>query len=278
MMHRTIEMQFPFGRLFAGSLVLCLAFVSGCPEANAQSSSPAAPPHTGVPATLPGRDTPMDDNQFFMHVRFDQLEGRTGANDTAFRWDGEGWIGRDMNRLWLKSEGFAESDSATGNHEARDGDQEALYDHPIPRLRYFDGQIGVRADLDSGPRRLWAVVGVEGLAPWYFEFAPTFYIRDDGHIGGRIVGSYDLLLTQRWIVQPETELNFYSKDDPARRTGSGFSDIDTGLRLRYEFSRKFAPYVGWAYHGEFGNSARYAQQADESPGDSQFVFGLKVWY
>ena len=95
-----------------------------------------------------------------------------------------------------------------------DGDHEALYDRPIPHMRYFDAQVGVRADLDSGPTRAWAAVGIEGLAPYCFEFAPTLYIRDGGNIAGRVTGSYDLLLTQRWIVQPESELNFYSKDDP----------------------------------------------------------------
>lgn len=278
-MTRRIEKpQFPSGWLIAGGLVVLMACVAVRPEARAQSRSPMVPSPTNASATVPSLDTPMDDNQVFKHVLFDQLEGRTGAGKTDFRWDGEGWIGRDMNRLWLKSEGFAESGAASGSHEARDGDQEALYDHPLPRLRYFDGQIGVRADLDSGPRRFWAAVGMEGLAPWFFQIAPTLYIRDDGHVGGRIAGSYDLLLTQRWMVQPEAELNFYSKDDPARKIGSGFSDIDTGARLRYEFSRKFGPYVGWAYHGEYGNSALYAQQSRESTGDSQFVFGLRVWY
>ena len=267
-----------FGKLLTpGGIALCLAIML-CSSALRAQKQPSAHLPPRASATIPSFDTSMDDNQVFVHVLFDQLEGRSGAGKTDFRWDGESWIGGDLNRLWLKSEGFAESGVANGNHEARDGDQEALYDRPIPRLRYFDGQIGVRADLDSGPRRVWAAVGIEGLAPWFFELAPTFYIRDDGHVGGRIVGSYDVLLTQRLILQPEAELNFYNKDDPARKSGSGLSDLDGGLRMRYEFSRKFAPYVGWAYHGLYGNSALYAQQSHESTGDSQFAFGLRVWY
>lgn len=214
----------------------------------------------------------MADYKFLAHVLFDQLETRSSSNDTTFRWDGEGWIGGDMNRLWIKSEGFANNGSVT------DGDHEALYDHPIPRLRYFDGQVGARADLDSLQRRLWAAVGIEGLAPWFFEFAPTLYIRNDGHIAGRIMGSYDLLLTQRLILQPQAELSFYSKDDPARKIGSGFSNLDGGVRLRYEMSRKFAPYIGWTYHGEYGDSALYQLEAHESARESQFVFGLRVWH
>lgn len=212
------------------------------------------------------------DEQVFKHVRLDQLEGRMNGPEKDLRWDGEAWAGTDTNRLWVKSEGFANTSGTS------DGDQEFLYDRPIPRMKYFDAQAGVRADLDSNPARAWAAIGIEGLAPYYFEFAPTLYIRNGGRVAGRITGSYDLLLTQRWIVQPEAELNFYSKDDPARKIGSGFSELDTGLRLRYEISRKFAPYIGFAYNGKYGNTAADARQAGESSANRSFVFGLRLWY
>jgi copper resistance protein B len=232
----------------------------------------APQPSVKVPATLPNLQPPDMDSQIFIHVLLGQFEGRSNGPDNELRWDGEGWIGTDMNRLWLKSEGF------TNNSTVSDGDHEALYDHPIPHMRYFDAQIGVRADLDSGPTRTWAAVGIEGLAPYYFEVAPTLYVRDGGHVAGRVTGSYDLLLTQRWIVQPEVELNFYSKDDPARRLGSGLSDLDTGVRLRYEISRKFAPYIGFGYTGKYGNTARYSRQVGETTSDHRFVFGLRLWF
>jgi copper resistance protein B len=240
------------------------------PAARAQASEPQPPGK--ISTTMPGLEPPMEDNQIFAHVLFDQLEGRTNGPDNELRWDGEAWVGTDMNRLWLKSEGFVSSSTAS------DGDQEALYDRPIPHMRYFDAQVGVRTDLDSGPGRTWAAVGIEGLAPYYFQFAPTLYIRDGGHIAGRVTGSCDLLITQRWIVQPEAELNFYSKDDPARRIGSGFSELDTGVRLRYEMSRKFAPYLGFAYNGTYGNTASYSRRAGETTSDPRFVFGLRLWY
>ena len=222
-------------------------------------------PSTGM------KDTMME-NPVLAHARLDQSEGRTNGSASEFRWDGEGWIGTDVNKLWVKSEGFS------GDGSISDGDHEALYDRPIPRVRYFDAQVGVRTDLDSGPRRAWAAFGIEGLAPGYFEIAPTLYIRDSGHIAGRITGSYDLLLTQRWIVQPEAELNFYSKDDPGRQIGSGFSDLDAGLRLRYEVTRKFAPYIGFAYNGTYGNTASYSRAAGETTRNTQFVFGTRLWY
>jgi copper resistance protein B len=220
----------------------------------------------------PGMKDSMMENPVLAHARLDQFEGRTSGSECEFRWDGEGWIGTDMNKLWIKSEAFR------GNGSISDGDHEALFDRPIPHMRYFDAQVGVRADLDSGPHRAWGAVGIEGLAPGYFEFAPTVYIRDGGNVAGRVVASYDLLLTQRWIVQPEAELNFYSKDDRGRQIGSGLSDLDAGLRLRYEVSRKFAPYFGFAYYGKYGNTASYSQQAGETTNGAQFVFGIRIWY
>src|ERR1700733_6172216 len=130
---------------------------------------------------------PLMDNKIFKHVLFDQLEGRTDGPDNEFRWDGQAWAGTDMNKLWLKSEGFV------NNGEMSDGDHEALYDRPIPRMRYFDAQAGIRTDLDSGPKRVWGAAGIAGLAPHFFQFEPTFYFRDGGHLAGRVSGSYDLL-------------------------------------------------------------------------------------
>jgi copper resistance protein B len=249
-------------------MVLVLSAVFTIPM-NAQMSKPSSGMADG--ATQGMKDSMMD-NPVFIHGRLDQFEARTNGSDSELRWDGEGWLGTDMNKLWLKSEGFSNSTTVS------DGDHEALYDRPIPRTRYFDAQAGVRADLDSGPRRVWAALGIEGLAPGHFEFAPTLYIRDDGNVAGRLIGSCDLLLTQRWIAQPEAELNFYSKDDPGRHIGSGFSDLDAGLRLRYEISRKFAPYIGFAYNGKYGNSAVYSRQAGGSTSDARFIFGLRLWY
>jgi copper resistance protein B len=253
--------------------IVIIAFIFGLIAArstNAQASIPAAP--EPVPTKGPGWPPAVKDNKVFAHVLFDQLEGRASTSGSLLRWDGQGWVGTDMNRLWLKSEGFA------GDGTVSDGDHEALYDRPIPHMRYFDAQAGVRADLDSGPTRVWAAVGMEGLAPYFFDFEPTLYIRDGGHIAGRINGSWDLFITQRLVVQPQAEMNLYSKDDPARQTGSGFSDLDAGIRLRYVVTRKLNPYIGWAYDGKYGGSALYTRQSREATNNSSFIFGLRVWY
>jgi copper resistance protein B len=172
-------------------------------------------------------EPPVMDNEIFYHLLFNQLEGRTNGPANEFRWDGEGWVGTDMNRVWLKTEGFVEQGIMT------DGDQELLYDRPLPRLRYFDLQAGVRYDLDSAPGRTWGAIGIEGLAPYFFEFAPTFYFSNRGFFAGRVEGSYDILITNRLIAQPQFELNIYSKTNPSRGVGSGISELDAGLRIRY---------------------------------------------
>jgi copper resistance protein B len=238
--------------------------------AHAQSSSPSAATHPG--SSVPGWEPPVMDNTIMWHVLFNQLEGRTNGPDNEFRWDGQGWIGTDMNKIWFKSEGFVENSKAT------DGDTEALYDHPIPFLRYFDAQAGVRYDLDSNPGRTWGAIGVQGLAPYFFDFEPTFYFSDRGRVAGRLMGSYDLLITNRLILQPQFELNFYSKRDPSRGIGSGLSELDTGLRLRYEISRKFAPYIGLAYNGKFGETADFTRAEGSTVNDVRFIFGIRLWY
>jgi len=143
---------------------------------------------------------------------------------------------------------------------------------------YFDLQGGLRSDLDSRPTRNWAAFGIQGLAPYFFDLELTGFVSGEGHLAAKLEASYDLLLTQRLILQPQIELNLYSKADPARLVGAGFSDIDTGLRLRYEISRKFAPYLGVVYQGKFGQTAIFTRQAGQSTGDFRFAFGVRVWF
>ena len=250
--------------VFAGTLLASLGVMPVYAQA----------PATPVDAPAPASNWPkaVEDNRVLNFITFDQLEGRTNGPNTNFRWDGEGWIGTDFNKLWLKSEGTLTSGTLS------DGDHEILYDRPIPHIRYFDWQAGARVDLDSGPTRAWAAIGVQGLAPYFFNFAPTFYVRDGGRVAGRIEGYYDLFVTQRLILQPQAELNFYSHADRGRGIGSGFSDLDGGLRLGYQFSRKFAPYIGYTYTGAFGQTATFSRQAGQPTSANRVVFGIWWWH
>jgi copper resistance protein B len=196
--------------VMAGALLTSAAVKPVCAQA------PAIP--VDVPTPASNWPKPVEDDRVFTFITFDELEGRTDRPNTSFRWDGQGWIGTDFNKLWIKSEGTVTSGITS------DGDHEILYDRPIPHMRYFDWQGGARIDLDSGPTRAWLAIGIEGLARYFFNFEPTLYLRDGGRVAGRIQSSYDLYLSQRLILQPQGEMNFYSQADPARGIGTGLSD------------------------------------------------------
>jgi len=237
----------------------------------AQSSGAPDQPSPALTMNLSDMPPPVMDNGIYTHALLEQAEDRWNGRNQQFRYDGQAWTGTDMNKLWLKSEGTVLS---TGRFT--DGQHEILYDRPISS--FFDVQAGLRIDLDSAVTRTWAAFGVQGLALYFFDVEATAYVSDQGHFAARLKASYDLLITQRLILQPEAELNFYSKSQVARGTGSGFSDIDTGLRLRYEISRKFAPYIGVAYTGRFFQSATYARAEGEPANEVRFVFGVRTWF
>jgi copper resistance protein B len=236
------------------------------PAAAAQVSGTQEAPTLGMEPVQPVMDRPI-----LAHVIFNQLEGRWNGSNTEFRWDGQGWVGTDYDKLWIKSEGTLQSSGTVD-----DGQQQFLYSRAI--TTYFDLQGGLRSDIDSRPTRNWAAVGIQGLAPYFFDLELTGFASDEGHLAAKLEASYDLLLTQRLILQPQVELNLYSKADPARLVGAGFSDIDTGIRLRYEISRNFAPYLGVVYEGKFGQTASYAKRVGESTGDFRFAFGVRLWF
>jgi copper resistance protein B len=238
--------------------------------ANAAAAQvPAVPDQPAVPGEREF-GPPVMDREIFAHVLFDQLEGRWNGSNTEFRWEGQGWVGTDYDKLWIKSEG------TLSNGVLEDGQDQFLYSRAI--TTYFDLQGGLRSDLDSRPTRNWAALGIQGLAPYFFDLELTGFVSGEGHLAAKLEASYDLLLTNRLILQPQIEVNLYSKADPARLVGAGFSDIDTGLRLRYEISRKLAPYIGVVYQGKFGQTASYAKRAGETAADFRFVFGIRSWF
>ena len=246
-------------------------FITALAAALAHGAAAETPSHDSGAPPAEHAMPPVMDRAILAHLLFDQFEGRIDGADSAFRWSGEGWIGTDYDKLWLKSEG-----EVTGNGTVEDGRHEILYDRAIST--YFDLQAGYRIDLDSGPTRHWAAFGVQGLAPLFFEVSATGYVGPYGRFAGRLEASYDLLITQRLILQPEVELNFYSKTDAPRGIGPGLSDIDAGLRLRYEITRKFAPYVGIVYSGTVGRTADFARADGKTTGDVLLVVGIRSWF
>jgi copper resistance protein B len=212
----------------------------------------------------------MDDTAHTSKVLFDQLEWRSTAEGDAAVWDAEGWYGGDYNKAWLRSEGERVG-GITQNARA-----DLLWDHTF--ARWWSVQAGGRQDFGRGPSRTWAAVGVQGLAPYWFHTEATFYVGEQRRTAVRLKTEYELLFTQRLILQPEGEANLYGKADRARQLGSGLSDLEVGLRLRYEVRREFAPYVGVVWSRQFGGTAGRVRESGGDPSDVQFVAGLRAWF
>lgn len=213
---------------------------------------------------------PVDDQRVYLHGVLDEFEYRAAGDNSVSRWEGEAWIGTDTHRLWIKSEGDV---NRYGN--VKEGEHEVLYDRPI--TRFFDLQAGLRYDLDSAPGRAWAALGIEGLAPYFVRLSAAVYASDGGHFAAKVQALYDQLLTQRLILQPHLEVKVYSKSDPLRQVGSGLSNIDAGLRLRYELSRKFAPYFGVSYQRVFAQTAHYARAEGDRAQNFSVMLGIRCW-
>jgi copper resistance protein B len=211
----------------------------------------------------------MDDAGVHHRMWLENMEGVDGERN-GFAWDAQGWVGGDFDKLWVKSEG-----AALGGR-TREFKIEALWAHAI--LPYWDTQLGLRQDAGGGPSRQWAAFGVQGISPYWFDVELTGYVGEEGRTALRLKTEYDLRLTQRLILKPEVELNAYGKTDRARQLGSGLADGRFELRLRYEFTRRVAPYVGFVYDRKFGASATLERQAGDAAIDHRAVAGVAVFF
>ncbi len=204
-------------------------------------------------------------------IVFNLAEYRVQKGADAYRWDGEGWFGGDINRFVVKTEGEG---SVRGGVES--GEVQALYSRAIGP--WFNLQAGVRHDFKPGPSRTYATIGFEGVTPYWFEVEGALFLSDKGDVLGRLEGYYDQRITQNLILQPRVELNFAAQDVPANGIGSGLSDAELGLRLRYEIRREFAPYIGVSWERKIGDSARFARAAGERVQATSLVVGIRTWF
>jgi len=212
----------------------------------------------------------MDDKARVGKVLLDQLDWRDADSANAFAWDAQAYYGSDYNKLWLKTEG-ERTDGTT-----EDARVEVLWDRIVSR--WWSAQAGVRHDFGEGPSRDWLAVGVQGLAPYFFEVEATAYVGDAGRTAARVKAEYELLFSQRLILTPEVELNLYGKDDPERGIMSGLTDAEVSLRLRYEIRREIAPYVGIAWIHRFGRTADLFRAAGADPSDVEALAGIRIWF
>lgn len=207
----------------------------------------------------------------FSRLLIDRAEYRPREGRDGYAWEGEGWLGGDIDRLLVKAEG-----EGTFGRKLEHGAAQALYARAIDP--WFNLAAGVRQDFGARPKRTYATVGLEGLAPYYFELEAQAFLSTKGEAFLTLEGSYDQRITQRLILQPAAEASFSARHVPALETGAGLTSIELGLRLRYEIARAFAPYVGLHWERRFGRTADYARAHGEKAGALGVVTGVRFWF
>lgn len=198
-----------------------------------------------------------------------ELQAR--KNKEGYRWEGEAWYGGDAHRAVIKFKGEGELKGALDNAEVQ-----ALYARPIGP--YFNLQAGLRYDIVPDPSRGYAMLGVEGLAPYWFEVGSALFVSHKGDLHARLEGYYDLNVTQRLILQPRAEIDIAAQDVPELNTGAGISTVEAELRLRYEIRREFAPYIGLSFERKVGQTADLARAAGEHVSSTNFVAGVRLFF
>jgi len=202
-------------------------------------------------------------------VLFDQLEWEAIPGEDGFGWDTKGWVGRDRDRLWLRTEGQRAGDSLN------DAQSHVFYGHQF--ARWWDVLVGVRQDFAPGPAQTWMAVGVQGLAPYWFNVEATAYVGANGRNHYRFETEYEVLLTNRVVLQPMAELEIYGKPDLEHDRDRGLATLDFGFRLRYLIRKELAPYVGVVWHQKHFGTADIARTNGERTGGAHFVAGLRFW-
>jgi copper resistance protein B len=248
---------------------------------------PVAPPPPGAfsgpkhAADLVYGDGPMADARAEMRemhgsletykVLIDQLEAKIRDGRDGYAWDGQAWYGGDIDKIWLKTEG----EGAFGETVER-AEVQALWSRAIDP--WFDLQAGVRYDFRPDPERAYLVLGVQGLAPYWFEVDGAAFVSNKGDVSARVEAEYDLRLTRKLILQPRLELDLALQDIPEIDIGSGLSSGELGARLRYEIRPEFAPYIGVEYERAFGGTRDFRRAAGEDAGGWSLLLGLRTWF
>jgi len=204
-------------------------------------------------------------------IMADRLELQFADEGEIFLWDAQGWYGGDLNKFYIKTEG----EYAFNDDEIEDAEIQALWSRAI--APFWDLQAGVRYDLEP-TGRTHAVLGLQGLAPYWFEVDAAAFVSTDGDVSARIETEYELRINQRLVLQPRTEVEFSAQDIPELDIGSGLTGVDVGIRLRYEIKREFAPYVGVEWQGSFGQTRDFIEATGGDADQMMAVIGLRTWF
>lgn len=270
--------------LFFGAGIVSMAAVAETitPMSDASMQGGAAPDDARVANAYSGgyeyrgmagwEDT---DEIVFGKLIIDQLEYRNNDTNDTLRWDIQGWRGTDYKKFWFKFEGEDETSTSSGELELQ-----TLYSQSV--APFWDFQIGARYDQEYGSGstndRLFAVIGFQGLAPYWFELEPALFVSEDGDISARVVSTYDLLFSQRLILQPRFEINVAGSEAQDFGIGKGINDIQLSLRLRYEIRREIAPYAGLSWTKQFADTKDLTRAAGGDTNNLAFVAGIRLWF
>lgn len=226
-------------------------------------------PASGAPVEWPNI---TKDTDIYSFTFIDRLEYGDPDGPNNYLWDAGGWVGGDFNKFWWKTEG----EGPTHGGGPENTELQALYSRSISP--FWNGQIGLRYDLNPNPDRGFAVLGFQGLAPGWFGTDTAMFISEDGDVSWRGEFEYEQLLTQRLFLSPRVEINLAAQDVPEYGRGSGVVDTEIGLRLRYQIRREFSPYIGVRWEQLYGETKDIAERAGESTSSTNFVIGLRAWF
>jgi copper resistance protein B len=201
----------------------------------------------------------------------DRLEARLDDDGGGYAWAAQGWYGGDIHRFWWKSEGDGGFDAALEHAEAQ-----LLYSRAV--TPHFDVQAGLRQTYRPEGDRTALALGVQGLAPYWFEVSAEAFVSTKGELTARAEAEYDLRLTQRLIVQPRAEINVSARDIPAFAIASGVTDVALGVRVRHEVRPDFAPYVGLEWEGASGRTRDLIAAHAEDPDATRLVIGVHAFF
>jgi copper resistance protein B len=210
------------------------------------------------------------DDPILAKVMIDQFEYRATEGPDPLILEADAWIGKDLHKAWFKV------DAERVNNELEELEVQALYSRAV--APFWDLQVGIRHDARPRPTRTWAALGFKGLAPYWFEVDAAAFVNKEGQVNLRASAEYEWMFTQQIALAPELEFNAYSKDDPDHEIGAGLSDMQAGIRLRYEIKREFAPYIGVNWNRKLGETADIARSSGEDIDDVQFVVGIHAWF
>ncbi|WP_310497344.1 copper resistance protein B [Sandarakinorhabdus sp.] len=249
------------------------AEVIGNAPAPAPPTDHAADAIWGAAAIAPSRAALRREHGGFTGsmILFNLAEYQVRQGSDGYRWEGEGWFGGDINRFVVKTEGEGDIRGPLEKVEVQ-----ALYSRAIDP--WWNLQAGVRYDARPDPQRVYATLGIEGLAPYWFKAGGALFLSTKGELLARFEGFYDQRITQRLILQPRAEIDLSAQSIPEIGIGAGLTAIELGLRLRYEITREFAPYFGVEWAGKTGETARLARAAGERASGVSAVAGIRFWF